>query len=63
MIPTVDSLEVFGKLLNGVGQYRPLIVNIAIPIKAIDINHAPLAGCGSEGFFIAWDGVGLLFGQ
>ena len=40
-----------------------LIVNIAIPSKAIDVDHAPLAGSGGEGVFIAGDEGGFAFGR
>jgi len=43
MIPTVNSLELDWKLLNGVGQHCFMVVNITTPIKTVDVDHAPLA--------------------
>ena len=63
MIPTVNSLALGRWLLNGVSQHCPLIVDITIPNKAIDVDHAPLARCSSEGFFVARNWVGLICNQ
>jgi hypothetical protein len=40
-----------------------MVLNIPIPSKAIDVDHTPLAGSGSEGFFIAGDGIVFAFGK
>jgi len=44
-------------------QHCLLIINIAIPSKVIDVDHAPLARCGCENIFIAGGGVYFAFGQ
>ena len=63
MVIAVNRLELDWKLLNGMSQHYFLILNIAIPSKAIDVDQAPLAGSGCEGFFIAGDGIVFAFGK
>ena len=63
MIVAVNRLELDWKLLNSMSQYRLLVVNIPIPFKAIDIDHALLAGSSSKCLFIARYMVRFAFNQ
>ena len=53
MVMAVNRLELDWKLLNRMSQHCILVLNIPIPVKAIDIDHAPLAGSSRKGLFVA----------
>ena len=44
-------------------QHRLLLLDIGVPFKAVDVDHAPLAGSGRKGLFVARYRVRFAFDQ